>query len=71
VSLAAKIRLNIDRRYLGWVGEVMASMQLFFRRQSDSSLIVGRIIARTLKQNIQLILFLLDALASVSCARNW
>ena len=48
-----------------------AAPQFFFRRQSDSSLIVGRINALALKQNIQRILFLLDALAGVSCARNW
>jgi hypothetical protein len=43
-----------------------AAPQIFFRRQSDSSLIVGHIIARALNQNIQRILFLLDALASLS-----
>ena len=44
----------------------------FSRRQSDDpSSIVGRILDLALKQNIQRILFLLDALHTVFCARNW
>jgi hypothetical protein len=61
VSLLLMLRCFSTYRYKCFDSFVfnMETPQTFFRRQSDSSLIVGRIIARALKQNIRRILFLL------------